>query len=205
MKKDVHLISNGKLSALEFSHVLSSVKDDVDYFHIRERGRTSREWYEFVEYLLSKGIPAEKLVIHDRIDIALLLGISHVQLGYNSIDVEVVKNAYPSLHVGCSVHSFAEAFEAKRKGADSILYGHIYETKSKERLPPRGLEELTRIVNEIGIKTVAIGGILPKNVEAVLDSGVKGIAVMSGIIEAKDPMLTAHAYQNSIRKWEKRI
>lgn len=204
MKKDVHLISNGKLSASEFLHILSSVKDDVDYFHIRERDRTSREWYEFVEYLLVKGIPAEKLVIHDRIDIALLLGVSRVQLGYNSIDVAVVKNAFPSLNVGCSVHSFTEALEAKRKGADSILYGHIYETKSKERLPPRGLEEVTKIVKQIGISAVAIGGILPEKVEAVLDSGVKGIAIMSGIIDAKNPILAAHAYQNSIRKWEKR-
>lgn len=203
MKRELHVISNGTLSFAEFADLASQIQGAVDFFHIREREKTSRELFEGVKLLLDKGIPAEKVVVNDRVDIALLLGISRVQIGYTSVDVSVLKNAFPHLHVGCSVHSLSEALQAEQKGADSVLYGHLFQTRSKEGMPARGLDEITNIAQRLTIPTYGIGGIAPENVAYVLNTGVKGFAVMSGIIEAKSPVEKANAYRNSIRKWAK--
>lgn len=66
--------------------------------------------------VFEKGFPASKLVINDRIDIAILLNIPRVQLGYRSTDVRSVKEKFSYLHVGYSVHSLEEAIEALRTG-----------------------------------------------------------------------------------------
>lgn len=203
MQRELHVISNGKLSFVEFAEIAIKIQDAVDFFHIREREKTSRELFEGVKLLLDKGIPAEKLVVNDRVDIALLLGITRVQIGYTSVDVRVLKNAFPHLQIGCSVHSLSEALEAEQKGADSVLYGHLFPTRSKENMLPRGLDEITEIAQRLAIPTYGIGGIAPENVAHVLNTGIKGFAVMSGIIEAKDPVEKANEYRNSIRKWAK--
>ncbi|WP_379970164.1 thiazole tautomerase TenI [Ectobacillus sp. sgz5001026] len=205
MKRELHVISNGKLSFAEFADLAIRIQSAVDFFHIREREKTSRELFEGVKLLLDKGIPVEKVVVNDRVDIALLLGISRVQIGYTSVDVRVLKNAFPHLHVGCSVHSLSEALQAEQNGADSVLYGHLFQTHSKENMPPRGLDEITNIAQRLTIPTYGIGGITPENVAYVLNTGVKGFAVMSGIIGVIDPVEQASAYRQMIRKWEKQI
>ncbi|MFD3447204.1 thiazole tautomerase TenI [Microbacteriaceae bacterium 4G12] len=203
MKRELHVISNGQLSFEQLGEISIRIIDNIDYLHIRERERTTKELYEGVQLLLKKGIPSSKLVINDRVDIALLTGVSRVQLGYNSVDTTVVKARFSYLHVGCSVHSFVEAQQARRKGADSIMYGHLFPTRSKEGLPPRGLEEVSNISREISTPVIAIGGIIPENIEQTLRTGVAGVAVMSGVLGASDPFQKVTEYKEMIRKWEK--
>ncbi|AIE31972.1 transcriptional regulator TenI [Bacillus thuringiensis serovar kurstaki str. HD-1] len=92
-----------------------------------------------------EGFPASKIVINDRIDIAILLNIPRVQLGYRSTDVKSVKEKFSYLHVGYSVHSLDEAIVAFKNGADSLVYGHVFPTDCKKGVPARGLEEISDI------------------------------------------------------------
>ena len=102
----------------------------------------SKELYEGVEGLLKGGFPASNLVINDRIDIAILLNIPRVQLGYRSADVRSVKEKFSYLHVGYSVHSLEEAIIAFKNEAGSLVYGHVFSTSCKKDVPARGLEEI---------------------------------------------------------------
>lgn len=179
--------------------MLVQIIDDIDYVHIREREKSTKELYEGVGLLLEKGVLASKLVINDRIDIALLTNVSRVQLGYRSVDVREVKRKFPYLHVGCSVHSFDEAVEAERKGADAVLYGHVFETCSKKGVPPKGLDELKQIARQLVIPVVAIGGIVPENVKEVLQTGAAGVAVMSGILDTDNPVKRTKKYFHFIK------
>lgn len=199
MKKELHVISNGRLSFQQLGEMLVQIIDDIDYVHIREREKSTKELYEGVGLLLEKGVLASKLVINDRIDIALLTNVSRVQLGYRSVDVREVKRKFPYLHVGCSVHSFDEAVEAERKGADAVLYGHVFETCSKKGVPPKGLDELKQIARQLVIPVVAIGGIVPENVKEVLQTGAAGVAVMSGILDTDNPVKRTKKYFHFIK------
>lgn len=201
MKNELHVISNGHMPFEELVNVAMQIESEIDYLHIREREKSTKELYEGVESLLKKGFPASKLVINDRIDIAVLLNIPRVQLGYRSTDVRSVKEKFSYLHVGYSVHSLEEAIEAFKDGADSLVYGHVFPTDCKKGVPARGLEEISDIAKSLSIQIIAIGGITPENTWDVLASEVSGIAVMSGIVSNSNPYSRAKSYKESIRKW----
>ncbi|WP_377866804.1 thiazole tautomerase TenI [Bacillus sp. R86525] len=201
MKNELHVISNGHMPFEELVNVAMQIESEIDYLHIREREKSTKELYEGVESLLGKGFPASKIVINDRIDIAILLNIPRVQLGYRSADVRLVKEKLSYLHVGYSVHSLDEAIVAFKNGADSLVYGHVFPTACKKDVPARGLEEIADMARCLSIPITAIGGITPENTGDVLANGVSGIAVMSGIISSSNPYSKAKSYKESIRKW----
>jgi thiazole tautomerase (transcriptional regulator TenI) len=201
MKNELHVISNGNMSFEELVNVAMQIESEIDYLHIREREKSTKELYEGVESLLKKSFPPSKLVINDRIDIAILLNIPRVQLGYRSTDVRSVKEKFSYLHVGYSVHSLEEAVEAFKSGADSLVYGHVFPTECKKGVPARGLEEISDIARSLSIPIIAIGGITPENTKDILASEVSGIAVMSGIVSSSNPYSKAKSYKESIRKW----
>ncbi|MBO1582176.1 MULTISPECIES: thiazole tautomerase TenI [Bacillus] len=201
MKDELHVISNGQMTFKELANVAMQIESEIDYLHIREREKSTKELYEGVEGLLKRGFPASKLVMNDRIDIAILLNIPRVQLGYRSADVRSVKEKFSYLHVGYSVHSLEEAITAFKNGADSLVYGHVFPTNCKQGVPARGLEEIADMARRLTIPITAIGGITPQNTAAVLSSGVSGIAVMSGIVSDSNPYEKARMYKETIRKW----
>ncbi|OXB95718.1 MULTISPECIES: thiazole tautomerase TenI [Bacillus] len=201
MKNELHVISNGHMPFEELVNVAMQIESEIDYLHIREREKSTKELYEGVEILLMEGFPASKIVINDRIDIAILLNIPRVQLGYRSTDVKSVKEKFSYLHVGYSVHSLDEAIVAFKNGADSLVYGHVFPTDCKKGMPARGLEEISDIARSLSIPIIAIGGITPENTKDILASEVSGIAVMSGILSSSNPYSKAKSYKESIRKW----
>ncbi|PFK31975.1 thiamine phosphate synthase [Bacillus cereus] len=201
MKDELHVISNGQMTFEELANVAMQIESEIDYLHIREREKSTKELYEGVESLLKRGFPAPKLVMNDRIDIAILLNIPRVQLGYRSADVRSVKEKFSYLHVGYSVHSLEEAIIAFKNGADSLVYGHVFSTDCKKGVPARGLEEISDMTRRLTIPITAIGGITPQNTAEVLKSGVSGIAVMSGIVSDRNPYEKARLYKETIRKW----
>ncbi|WP_096189795.1 thiazole tautomerase TenI [Evansella halocellulosilytica] len=191
---DIHVISNGKLSLAKFAHIASQINDYVDYFHLREKHRPAAEIVEGVIQLLDEGIPPHKIIVNDRVDVAVAVNATGVQLAYNSLSVEAVKKAFPNLYVGKSIHSVSEAQEAASAGADYVLYGHVFRTASKAGLSARGITSLKEVVKSINIPVIAIGGIKPENVQQVVEAGVKGIAVMSGVLEAANPLSAIESY-----------
>jgi thiazole tautomerase (transcriptional regulator TenI) len=200
MNKQLHVISTGRQSMEEFVRIASTIHKDVDAFHLREKKWTAKELVGVIEALMEQGVPLEKIIINDRVDVAHSMKTGGVQLAHHSIDVSLVKKAFPGLQIGCSVHSLAEAVEVEKKGANRLLYGHIFSTASKPGMPPRGLKELEEIIENVKVPVLAIGGITPKNVNDVLATGVEGIAVLSGILKARDPLDAVLEYREKMRE-----
>ncbi|MDG5786054.1 thiazole tautomerase TenI [Evansella sp. AB-P1] len=193
---EIHVISNGKLSLNEFAEKATIIDPYVSYFHIREKERSAKELVEGVKLLVHAGIPLSKIIINDRVDVAVAMKTVGVQLAYHSLATQQVQSTFPKLRVGQSVHSIEEAQEAERAGADYVLFGHIFPSKSKPDLQPRGtgvLKEMTELIN---IPVIALGGIDPNNVNEIVDSGANGFAIMSGILEAEEPLSMIKSYVN---------
>jgi thiazole tautomerase (transcriptional regulator TenI) len=167
----------------------------VDYIHLRNKAASAREMEAWALRLLQDGVPAGKLVINDRVDVALAVGACGVQLASHSLRPSTAKNRWPHLLVGVSVHTPQEAAEAFAEDADYVLFGHIYDSASKPGLPPRGLHLLEETVRLAGNRPViALGGIQPAHVPGLLRVGAAGYAVLSGIGGAADPAQAARAY-----------
>jgi thiamine-phosphate pyrophosphorylase len=88
--------------------------------------------------------------------------------------------------VGRSVHGLDEAVRAASEGAHYVTFGHVFPTTSHPGVPPRGLEELARIVQALDVPVIAIGGITANNLDDVLATGCAGIAVISAILAHPD-------------------
>jgi thiazole tautomerase (transcriptional regulator TenI) len=191
---EIHLISNGKQSFRELIDIALTVEPYINRLHIREREKSAQEIIDGIVMLRRAGFPLQKLVMNDRIDIAIVTSITNVHLGYRSIPVEHVKHHFPFLHVGCSVHSVEEAIAMEKDGADYVMYGHLFATNSKLNIPPRGLEDLHVLNEKLSIPVIGIGGITPANCALVQGTG---IAVMSGILEANDSLEQAKMYKGA--------
>ncbi len=86
------------------------------------------------------------------------------------------------VQLGASCHSVEDAIEAEKLGCTYIIAGHIFETDCKKGLAGRGLEFLKAVVNSVSIPVYAIGGINAENMQSVLECGVKGVCIMSGLM-----------------------
>lgn len=196
--KELHVISNGKMPIEQLREIVTDIHPYVTAIHLREKQKTARELFHAVELLTTANLPLSKIMINDRVDVALVTKARGVQLAFHSLDAVIIKEYFPHLRVGSSIHSYEEGQKAKENEADYLLYGHVFPSKSKPGMTPKGLMELTRLT-QLDIPVIAIGGITPENTFQVLEAGVKGIAVMSGVLETRDPLSAVKAYRNVLK------
>ena len=127
------------------------------------------------------------LVVNDRVDVALALGADGVHLGGGSLPVaEVRRLVGRGMLVGASVHSLEDAVAAEMEGADYLLLGTIFETRSHPGAPPAGPGLVSRVVGAVRIPVIAIGGIGADNADSVMAAGARGVAVITAIQSAQD-------------------
>lgn len=183
----------------QLCEIVMDIHPYVTAIHLREKQRSARELFHAVELLTKKNIPLSKIIINDRVDVAFVTRVRGVQLAFHSLDADLVKENFPQLVLGSSIHSYEEGEKAKEKGADYLLYGHVFPSQSKPGKTPKGFEELSRLT-QLSIPVIAIGGITPENTGQVLQAGVKGIAVMSGVLEAPDPLSAVKTYVHALEE-----
>ena len=193
-RKELHIISTGQQTMKEFVDIIVTIHHYVDYIHIREKKKTAKELYETVMLLTEKNIPLSKIILNDRVDVAYATKVSGVQLAHHSLDIKTVKSMFPGLQIGLSVHSIEEAMLGKLHGADYCFYGHIFTTQSKPGIAPRGIEGLKQIADSTTLPVIAIGGIKPEHVKQVIDAGARGIAILSGVLLAPNPLKAVKDY-----------
>lgn len=194
----LHIISTGRQPLDKFVDKIRQIHHEIDYIHLRERSWTAKQYISAINQMLEMGVPKTKIIINDRVDIAVTQDVGTVQLASHSIDVKEVKNKFPHLQIGSSVHCAKEAVERERDGADYLVFGHVFETSSKPGLPSRGIKQLEEVVNQVTIPVIAIGGITPSNVHSLLPVGIGGIAVLSGVLLAEDSQAAVIKYRKAL-------
>jgi len=197
---ELHLISPGTIALPSFEELASRVHPYVQAIHLRERNCTAIELYDALLRLQQLGVPAQKLVLNDRVDVGLAAGIGGVHLAHHSLPISQVKSMVNGLRIGRSVHSVEDALRCEEDGADYLIYGHIYASNSKLGLSPRGLASLKEVTEAVSIPVIAIGGIGPDQVQEVLREGAQGVAVISGIVYAADPITAAMQYASQLNE-----
>ncbi|MFJ5760305.1 thiamine phosphate synthase [Neobacillus sp. NPDC093182] len=173
--------------------------DKIDFVQIREKSKTVHEIITLLQYMEEGGVDKDKIILNDRLDIALLLGIQSVHLPEKGLPVKMVKQNFPHIRVGRSVHSYEGAKIAERDGADYVLYGHCFETNSKKGKTPNGIQPFLKMKEELRIPIYAIGGITLNKIDTLQQVKADGIAVMSGIFSAEDPFSSTKKYYEAIK------
>ncbi len=134
-----------------------------------------------------------RLLINDRIDSCLAVEADGIHLRSNRLPIPVVRRILGSHKlIGVSTHSLEEARQAEAKGADFIVLGPVYATRSKLAFgAPLGLETLRAVGKLIKIPLLALGGIQRQQVREVIGAGADGIALISAILMSENPRQAA--------------
>jgi len=128
-----------------------------------------------------------------------------VHLPENSpCSVEQARRAVAGRLAGCSVHSVARSRQAASEGADYLVAGTIFASRSHPDIAPAGLDFLREVCLAVSIPVLAIGGVTPNMVVDCIKAGAAGVAVLSPIMRAKNPESAAQAYRTALdAAWEK--
>ena len=191
-KPILYLITRGTTTeattsdAPEFKQILdqisAAVVAGIDLIQIREKQLTARVLFELVAEAGKLTRAAHtRLLINDRADIALATGADGVHLTTRSLGATTIRKAFgDELLIGASTHSLDEVRSARDEGADFVVFGPVFETKSKIQFgPPQGLDELARVVRAVtGFPVLALGGISTTNAADCLAVGAHGIAAI---------------------------
>ena len=101
------------------------------------------------------------------------------------------------------MHSVEGAIDAEGEGADLLVAGTIYASRSHTGVEPAGPSILSSIAGQVSLPLLGIGGIGPANIGNVIEAGAWGAAVISAVLEADDPGVAcrdmmAHMKQSAI-------
>lgn len=167
----------------------------VDWIQIREKDLPARALLALAQQAVAAARGGTtKILINDRLDVAVAAEAAGVHLGGESAPVAAVKqwcaprfdNKRPFL-VGRSCHSLAEARQSETEGTDYIFFGPVFATPAKLQLgSPQGIDRLAEVCGGARVPVIAIGGINAENAGECLRAGAAGIAGIRPFQEAAD-------------------
>ena len=213
---------NGLLYVILDKKVIDKIKGDifsladklacygVDLLQLRAKDICDKELL-FLAKRLSKIIRQRKklFIVNDRADIAYLSGASGLHLGEEDISAGQARRLLgKKAIIGRTIHRYKElkststltSADIEAKEIDYISIGPVFKTKTKPRLKPLTFKKLKTVMSGSKKLIFAIGGINLYNVESLLKSGVKNIAVCRDILETKDLKTTLGEYKKCLRK-----
>jgi thiamine-phosphate diphosphorylase len=159
--------------------VRDAVDLGIDLIHVRERDLEAGALAATVAALLviTKGT-STRLVVNDRLDIALACRADGVQLRGDSMPVAAARRlARSGFLIGRSVHGVGEALAAA--DADYLVAGTVFPSASKAAgTPLLGVEGLRAIVRAVDRPVLAIGGVNEARIGEVADAGAAGFAAI---------------------------
>ncbi len=172
------------------AQVLEEGRDAVA-LHVRGPSLQGRRVFELTREILSVSLSkGSVVVVNDRVDVALALGVSWVHLPVRSLPVAAARSVLGrQARIGASVRLAHHRACAEVIGPDYMVAGTVYASTSHPGRNPDGLEALQGVVDGCALPVLGIGGITARGVPGVMGSGAHGVAVLSAVWGADRPGL----------------
>ena len=173
----------------------AAVAGGVDMVQLRDKELPGGALFEQA-MALRKVVPDHALLlVNERADVAAASGAGGVQLGEAAMATQLVRTIVGGdAVIGRSVHSVNGAQEATASGADFLLVGTMFATRSHPGEEPSGPGLLERIrATGIAVPLLAIGGITSDNIAQVMAAGASGAAVITSVLASDDPETAARS------------
>ena len=207
----MYLISNRNLCSKEkyIKTIVEATKNNVEYLILREKDLE----YEGLEKLYNEIVLALKennadinIIVNSSVKLYENYPVYGIHLPYNLFK-DLLSKGYEfdrTKKIGLSLHSTAEVIElnkiieSKKIDIDYITLSHIFDTKCKEGLTPKGVDLLKNAKDLTKIKIVALGGILSQNIKQIIDY-CDDYAVMSTLFKSDNIQNTIEDYNKNWR------
>jgi len=183
----IYPITDTRLTKLSHTEQVERlIKGGALMIQLREKYASPKEFYDdaktAIEIARKTGV---KIIINDRVDIALALKADGVHLGQDDLPPAKAREILGEKSIiGFSTHSTRQAVEAAQFPIDYVAIGPVFATTTKEN-PDEivGIEGVKLVREAIGdFPLVAIGGISAKNFSQVIESGADSAAVIKSIL-----------------------
>jgi thiamine-phosphate pyrophosphorylase len=191
-------ISITKLSHLQ--QVKQLIEGGAKFIQLRDKHSTPKDFYEsaqaVMDFVRDKDV---KIIINDRVDIALAVKADGVHLGQDDLPPNYAREILgEKAIIGFSTHSISQAIEAIKMPLDYVAIGPIFSTATKENPDPIvGIEGVKKVRQAIGdFPLVAIGGIGFENAKNILQNGADSVAVISQIL--REPAKIAQTFRQFV-------
>jgi thiamine-phosphate pyrophosphorylase len=198
----IYPITDTQLSGLSHAEqVARLIEGGASLIQLRDKFSAPREFYrEAAAALQIARAHGARLIINDRVDIALALKADGVHLGQTDIPVAAARRLLGNkVIIGFSTHNTEQAKLATALPVDYIAFGPIFPTLTKENPEAvTGLAGLLEVAATKGaLPLAAIGGITMDNAREVLKAGADTVAVISEL--ASDPPRIAENMSKLLR------
>jgi len=127
-----------------------------------------------------------RIVINDRVDIAMAVDADGVHLGQADLPVEAARALLgPQVMIGFSTHNIAQVEFAATLPVDYVAFGPVFDTRTKrDHEPVVGLDRLREVKTLLAeIPLVTIGGVTAENFSSALAKGADSVAVISDLLK----------------------
>ena len=136
-------------------------------------------------------------LVNDRVRVAVVSGAGGAHVGHEDDPEGARERLGPGSVLGISVRDAEEARWAVKAGAD-YLGVTVWPTLTKPRAVASGLAGVREVAAAVDVPVVGIGGIGPANAEDVLDAGAAGVAVISTVAAAPDPVAVVRSLRGIV-------
>ncbi len=188
----MYLITDrGQCAGRELLQVVEdALSGGVRAVQLREKSLSAKEYFDLARKLrvLTARYRA-RLMINDRVDIALAVGADGVHLPESGLPATTARKLLGSGSLICvSCHSLEAAQAAEFDGADFVTFGPVYPTLSKAAYgAPVGVKSLVEATRSLAIPVFALGGITRDRIPELSASGIRRIACISALLAAPSP------------------
>jgi thiamine-phosphate pyrophosphorylase len=183
----LYTVTDTRLSGLSHAdQVARLISGGATLIQLRDKEAAPRDFYQQAAAALRVAHDHHaKLMINDRVDIALALNADGVHLGQSDLPVMAARSLLgPDAVIGFSTHNLEQAKLAATMPVDYLAFGPIFGTSTKENPDPVvGLQALAAVRTAVGsLPLVAIGGITSANAIEVLNAGADALAMISELV-----------------------
>lgn len=185
------------------ARVASAILGGATSIQLRDKEASDVELTVLAHRLLAvtrpSGVP---LIINDRVEVAEAAGADGLHVGESDMPpVEVRKHLASHRLLGLSVTHEGSIANVDPELVDYVGLGPVFATPSKaDAAPPIGLAGVAALVPKLPVPVIAIGGIGIVNAESVIRAGAHGVAVISAISAAADPIAATAALVAAVRR-----
>lgn len=183
----IYPITDSRLSGLSHAdQVKRLILGGAKVIQLREKYASPKDFYKSAEDAIKIARENDiKIIINDRVDIALALRADGVHLGQDDLPPEKARKILGEKSIiGFSTHSLEQAVKAANFPINYIAIGPVFTTKTKHNPEKKvGLKGVKKVRESIGdFPLVAIGGINSENYLEALKAGADSVAMISDII-----------------------
>lgn len=168
----------------------------VDAVQLREKGLAQAELLAFGRELRAVTRGRARLIVNG--SLAVARGCAADGLHLPEAAHLPPSDDRAGLLLGRSAHDAEGAARAEAEGADYLVLGTIFPSRSHPGGVSSGPALVKAVAARVSLPVIAVGGVTPANVANVLHAGACGVAVISAILAASDPRAAARSLRTVI-------